>query len=108
MSGREFAAGEAKDGQLKRKRPRGDSGSGKASKKQSKSDARHSNAAINAQRRAEIKTIYQSYVVLSSPGGKSDAEAAFKLLLNACGGKLLPAGSASHCMSLHVWASIWT
>jgi hypothetical protein len=95
--------GEGEDGQLKRKRARGDSGSGNASKKQTRPDARPgSSAAINAQRRAEIKTIYQSYVVLSSPGGKSDAEAAFKLLLNACGGNSCQASLSEQCNAWHV------
>ena len=104
MSSRAFPLGDSGDGQPKRKRPRGDSGLGNPTKKQARPDARQcNNSAIKAQRRAEIKTIYQSYVVLSSPGGKSDAEAAFKLLLNACGGMIYLAAlrrSTSHGTSL--------
>jgi hypothetical protein len=87
MSGR-GTDGDRRSSVTKRKREQPESGEVSVSKRSARSDGKQSgNTASNAQRRAQIKRLYESYMVLTSEGSKSKADAAFKILVDSCGGK---------------------
>ena len=101
MSGRD-AEGDRRSSVTKRKREQPESGEISVSKRSARSDGKQSSStASNAQRRAQIKRLYESYMVLTSEGSKSKADGAFKIIVEACGGdsQPLPASYRVHCAS---------
>ena len=86
----------------KRRRDQPEAGESKPGKRAARSEVGQSGGAgSNAQRRAQVKAIYQSYVLLTSEDSKLKADAAFKLLVDACGGRIASVTMVADACHVH-------